>query len=89
MHRAQYLGTVGVLISRPHDITNGDGDLTKRLDASSGDEIGDVARLFNAFMGNLGRVIGEVRSAASGLASAAFQISSSAQILSQAPSRAP
>jgi methyl-accepting chemotaxis protein len=77
---------LGLLISRLHDITNGDGDLTKRLDASSRDEIGDVARLFNSFIGNLGRVIGEVRGAASGLAAAASQISSSAQMLSQGTS---
>lgn len=75
-----------LLISRLHDITNGDGDLTKRLDARSRDEIGDVARLFNSFVGNLCRVIGEVRAAASTLAAAASQISSSAQMLSQGTS---
>lgn len=75
-----------LLISRLHDITNGDGDLTKRLDESSRDEIGDVARLFNAFIVNLARVIGEVRGAANGLAAASSQISSSAQMLSQGTS---
>jgi methyl-accepting chemotaxis protein len=75
-----------MLVSRLHDITKGDGDLTKRLDESSRDEIGDVARLFNAFIGNLARVIGEVRGAAGGLATASAQISSSAQMLSQGTS---
>ncbi|HEX2228762.1 MAG TPA: methyl-accepting chemotaxis protein [Candidatus Binatia bacterium] len=75
-----------VLISRLHDVTSGDGDLTKRLDESSRDEIGDVARLFNAFIANLARVIGEVRNAANGLAAASSQISSSAQMLSQGTS---
>jgi methyl-accepting chemotaxis protein len=75
-----------VLILRLRDITSGDGDLTKRLDASSGDEIGDVARLFNSFIGNLARIIGEVRGAASGLAAASSQISASAQMLSQGTS---
>jgi methyl-accepting chemotaxis protein len=46
-------GPLQVLIGRLHEITNGDGDLTKRLDTASRDEIGDVARLFNAFMENL------------------------------------
>jgi methyl-accepting chemotaxis protein len=75
-----------VLISRLHDVTSGDGDLTKRLDESSRDEIGDVARLFNAFIANLAGVIGEVRNAANGLAAASSQISSSAQMLSQGTS---
>jgi methyl-accepting chemotaxis protein len=74
------------LTSRLHDITNGDGDLTKRLDESSRDEIGDVARLFNSFVGNLARVIAEVRGAARDLATAASQISSSARMLSEGTS---
>jgi methyl-accepting chemotaxis protein len=79
-------GPLGLLISRLHDITNGDGDLTKRLDVSSRDEISDVARLFNVFIGNLARIIGEVRGSANGLAAASSQISSSAQMLSQGTS---
>ncbi|MGH7929407.1 MAG: methyl-accepting chemotaxis protein, partial [Candidatus Binatia bacterium] len=77
---------LNLLISRLHDITNGDGDLTKRLDTASRDEIGDVGRLFNSFMENLQQVIGQVRGAASGLAAAASQLSSSAQMLSQGTS---
>jgi methyl-accepting chemotaxis protein len=75
-----------VLISRLHDMTNGDGDLTKRFDESAPDEVGEVARLFNSFMSNLAKVISEVRGAASDLASAASQVSSSAQMLSQGTS---
>ena len=79
-------GPLQVLIGRLHEITNGDGDLTKRLDTASRDEIGDVARLFNAFMENLQQVMGEVRAASTGLASAASQVASSAQMLSQGTS---
>lgn len=43
------LGT-GLLQKRLQEIVFGDGDLTKRLDASSGDESGEVALLFNSFM---------------------------------------
>jgi methyl-accepting chemotaxis protein len=75
-----------LLLERLYDITQGDGDLTKRLDASGGGEIGEAARLFNQFMANLAQVIGEVRGAASGLASASAQVSSSAQTLSQGTS---
>jgi methyl-accepting chemotaxis protein len=79
-------GPLRHLLERLYDITQGDGDLTKRLDANGGGEIGEAARLFNSFMGNLGQVIGEVRGAATGLASASAQVSSSAQTLSQGTS---
>jgi methyl-accepting chemotaxis protein len=75
-----------LLLERLYDITQGDGDLTKRLDVSAGGEISETARLFNSFMGNLAQVIGEVRGAASGLAAASAQVSSSAQTLSQGTS---
>ena len=74
------------LVARLHDITKGDGDLTKRLDVNSRDEIGEVGQLFNSFMGNLSQVIGEVRNASNGLASASALVSSSAQTLSQGTS---
>jgi methyl-accepting chemotaxis protein len=77
---------LGTLVCRLQDITRGDGDLAKQLDESSQDEIGEVARLFNSFVHNLARVIGEVRGAASSLAAAASQISSSAQMLSHGTS---
>jgi methyl-accepting chemotaxis protein len=79
-------GPIRHLLERLYDITQGDGDLTKRLDAGGGGEIGEAARLFNNFMGNLAQVIGEVRGAATGLASASAEVSSSAQTLSQGTS---
>jgi methyl-accepting chemotaxis protein len=75
-----------LLLQRLYEITQGDGNLTKRLDAGVGGEIGEAARLFNNFMGSLAQVIGQVRELASGLASAAAQVSSSAQTLSQGTS---
>jgi methyl-accepting chemotaxis protein len=77
---------IRLLLQRLHDVTQGDGDLTKRLVVSGGGEIAEAARLFNSFIGNLAQVIGEVRGAATGLASAAAQVSSSAQTLSQGTS---
>ena len=54
-------------ISRPisntvtmlRDIAEGEGDLTKRLEIHSNDEMGDVAKWFNAFIENLQSIIGE------------------------------
>lgn len=55
-------------ISRPlnntvamlRDIAEGDGDLTKRLEAGTKDEIGEVAKWFNAFIEKLQAIIGEL-----------------------------
>jgi len=69
-----------------HELQDGDGDLTRRLDASRKDEMGVLAQHFNSFMGKLAVLIRQMRdtsermSTASGeLRSAANAISSSAQ----------
>ena len=47
-----------------HDIAEGEGDLTRRLEVKGEDEIGDAAHAFNAFMEKLRAIIGEVKSGA-------------------------
>jgi methyl-accepting chemotaxis protein len=47
-------------VSMLKDIAEGEGDLTKRLTFSSRDEIGDMGRWFNVFMGKLQTLIGEI-----------------------------
>lgn len=47
------------------DIAEGEGDLTKRLEVTSKDEIGELATWFNAFLENLQKIIGELASHAS------------------------
>lgn len=42
------------------NISRGEGDLTQRLDVSSGDEIGAVADAFNGFVGKIQELVGEV-----------------------------
>ena len=44
-----------------HEIATGDADLTKRLPASSKDEIGDVVNGFNLFSEKLQAIIGDVK----------------------------
>lgn len=39
-------------------IAEGDGDLTQRIEVTSKDEIGELAKYFNAFIGNLNDIIG-------------------------------
>jgi len=70
--------TVSIL----RDLAGGDGDLTHRLDARRGDEIGELAEAFNAFMAKLHDLIARVREAAEQSASAAAQVSATADHLS-------
>ncbi len=42
------------------DIAEGEGDLTKKLEILSKDELGDLARWFNAFVDNLRKIIQEL-----------------------------
>jgi len=64
------------------DIAQGEGDLTKRLEADSKDEIGDLAKWFNTFMDKLHDIIYQVALNTEQLSSAANEISSSAEQLS-------
>jgi methyl-accepting chemotaxis protein len=45
-------------------MANEGGDLTQRLDIESNDEVGDLAKGFNAFIANLGSIITHVRNTA-------------------------
>ncbi len=57
------------------DISEGDGDLTLRLEVRSRDEVGQLADNFNHFMQKLQKLIREVASATDQLASASEQLS--------------
>jgi methyl-accepting chemotaxis protein len=62
------------------------GDLSRRLEVRSRDELGEMAEHFNTFADEMERIIGEVRAGAAQLSSAATQISASSQALSQGTS---
>ena len=68
------------------EMAQGGGDLTKRIDISSHDEIGQMATSFNSFVKKLEEIISEVRTSSDGIASAAAQVASSAASLSQGTS---
>ncbi|WP_319404612.1 methyl-accepting chemotaxis protein [uncultured Desulfosarcina sp.] len=42
------------------DIAQGEGDLTRRLEVASSDEVGEMAKWFNVFVENVQRIIGSV-----------------------------
>ena len=48
------------VVNRMHDIAAGQGDLTRRLEIHSHDEVGELARWFNTFMDKLQSVIAKV-----------------------------
>jgi hemerythrin-like metal-binding protein len=57
------------------DISEGEGDLTKRLAITSNDEIGELARYFNTFVEKLQRIIGNIAGNTQTVASAATELS--------------
>ncbi|KKQ50908.1 MAG: Methyl-accepting chemotaxis sensory transducer [Parcubacteria group bacterium GW2011_GWD2_38_11] len=61
------------------DIAQGEGDLTKRLDASSRDELGEVSQWFNTFVDKLHCIISQVSQASMEIASASNQVHSTAE----------
>ncbi len=64
------------------DIAQGKGDLTRRLDATTQDELGDLARGFNAFVERMQSTLQEVRYNAQTVLAGANDIADSTQELS-------
>lgn len=58
------------------DISEGDGDLTKRLDIATNDEIEDMAKYFNNFINKLQKMIQSITGNADVVASSASELSS-------------
>ncbi len=69
------------------EIARGKGDLTRRIEVQSTDEIGTMSDHFNAFVTTLSRMIESVRDRSNQLAAVAHQVSASAQSLSDGTSQ--
>ena len=67
--------------ARLKEIAQGDGDLTKRLDVTSTDEIGQLASWFNAFIGNIHSIIREVKDNAEKLSLSSTDLSDIAGLM--------
>ncbi len=61
------------------EIAEGDGDLTRRLDDSRRDELGDVAHGFNTFVGKLQGLVGDIKGSTDSLSGSARQLSQVAE----------
>ena len=70
------------MIALAKDLAEGEGDLTKRLDIQSEDEIGEMAHWFNVFLDKIHGLVRQVKSAAVQVASASQQLSSASGQLS-------
>lgn len=57
------------------DIAQGEGDLTKRIEINSKDEIADLARAFNLFVGKIHQTMQQVADATDSLATSAEEMS--------------
>lgn len=63
------------IILRVKDMAEGEGDLTLRLDEKSKDELGDLARWLNMFIGNLQKMIRFIATNSGSLSNASSRLS--------------
>ena len=68
------------------ELAAGGGDLTKRMEVSSKDEVGQMGTSLNTFLEKLEKIIVDVKSGASAIAVASQQVASSSSSLSQGTS---
>ncbi len=74
-------------LSRMRDIAEGEGNLTKRIEVNSNDEIGMLCVAANNFIQKIHDVISSVKSNAEGLSDASSQVNNAAQDLSSGSSQ--
>ncbi|MCC6651267.1 MAG: HAMP domain-containing protein [Candidatus Eisenbacteria bacterium] len=68
--------------SAMHDMASGEGDLTRRMEASGTDEIGSMARAFNEFVSKIHDVILHVKDSANSVAQASRELTSASDTIS-------
>jgi methyl-accepting chemotaxis protein len=69
------------------DIAEGEGDLRSRLDESRQDELGEMGKWFNRFLGKLQATIQAIAAKANGVGAASSQLTSTAQQLAEGAER--
>jgi methyl-accepting chemotaxis protein len=70
------------------DIAGGEGDLTIRLEVTSRDEVGDLAKWFNVFIDRLQRIVKEITAGVETLSLSSTDLSSISQLMSEAAQNA-
>ena len=69
---------LGQMRSMIQDISQGEGDLTKRLSAGSKNELGETCRFFNAFVEKLHGIISQISCTSTQVAAASSQLNANA-----------
>jgi methyl-accepting chemotaxis protein len=77
------LKPLGKLQSRLKDISQGEGDLTVKLDDSARDELGEVSRSFNKFVAKIRDVLRNTVSTTNQVAAASTQVAASSEQLAR------
>jgi methyl-accepting chemotaxis protein len=67
------------IVERIHDVTRGEGDLTRRIPVNSEDEVGEVAKGFNTFIEQVQSIVSQVADNAQHVAAASEEFSSTSQ----------
>ncbi|MCA8973270.1 MAG: methyl-accepting chemotaxis protein, partial [Planctomycetes bacterium] len=70
-----------------HDIAEGDGDLTARLDDSGRDELGQLAAKFNLFLGQLRDTVRTIAEHSDGVSGAAVELTQTADGMTSSATR--
>ncbi|MCA9409432.1 MAG: methyl-accepting chemotaxis protein, partial [Candidatus Omnitrophica bacterium] len=73
---------INSLVNSIRDISEGEGDLTKRIQITSQDELGQLAKWFNVFVGKIEDIIIQVKSSATQLNTANQGVTSSSRSIS-------
>jgi methyl-accepting chemotaxis protein WspA len=74
MLTSSVLRSIGRVSDRMHQMATGDGDLSKRLDVASRDEVGELARGFDGFLDKIATLVRAVKTSSIELRSAATQM---------------
>ena len=72
-------GAINEIIVRIKDIAEGEGDLTKRVPETRGDELGELAKWFNVFVQKVHDIVVSVNGASFEVATAANEIAASSE----------
>jgi methyl-accepting chemotaxis protein len=74
---------INLVVAGLQDAAEGDGDLTKRIDIMSSDEVGELARWFNTFIEKIQHIISDVAQNAQNLTNSSKELSAIAGHLSE------
>ena len=76
------INKIRLFVSATQDITSGDGDLSRSISVSGHDELADLGRYFNQFVGNVAEIVSEVKIAADSIASGNNELAATMEELS-------